>query len=174
MENVLAIILGVIAVLGTLGGVVLGRLLDTGTEGRRWLRDHRAESYAAYVQNFQEMRQVLRRIAVLDRKGLAWSAARDARRGLWERYNFALVAVELYGSTNAYLAAAAVDVALRGLSDAVTGKRLSTARWHAVRLASDLAMREYIDIVRAEMRLDRHPSRQAWVEGAPGKVEDAP
>lgn len=165
------IVLAVIAVLGTLAGVVVGHVADRGDERRRWFRDHCANTYSGYVHAFQQMRQILRRIATLDRSLPEWVEARAQRRSTWENYNDALVQIELFGTPKAYAAALRVDVLLRQLSADVTQRRFDVSEWHAARKPMDLEMRGCLDAIREELGLAKHADRSAWVQADPSLSE---
>lgn len=163
--------LALLAVLGTLAGLIVGSVLDRGFEGRRWLRDHRARAYDLYIEGFQEMRQLLREMAIAHRDTERWETAHEGRRHAWKTYNYALVQVELYGSARAYELTLVVDQAVRAVSTAISPEQVTVAEWQAIRKRMDAALRPCIDQYRREFRLDRHPNRDEWVNAEPSAAE---
>lgn len=156
----------------TVVGLFIGKALDRGYETRRWLRDERAKACIAYVKDFQELRQILRRLATLrDADPAGWEAARSARRAQWTTYNAALVNIELYGSVSVYSAAITVDTHLRELSVQVTRAPMTVDQWHSARRPVDQAMRTCVDAIRAELKLERLGERSAWVFASPSASE---
>ncbi|MGL5824136.1 MAG: hypothetical protein ACRCYU_04760 [Nocardioides sp.] len=162
------------ALLGVLGGViglVIGKVWDRGDERRRWLRDARARAYVEYIERFQAVRQIVRRIGTLPRQSADWEAARRSRRDLWSAYNSALVQVELYGAPEVYGSVLQVDSELRRLSVVVSASDLAVDEWHRERVEMDSKMREVVDLVRAELRLQPHHDRSSWVLASPSESE---
>lgn len=163
--------LALLAVVGTLAGLVVGSLLDRGAEGRRWLRDKRALAYDSYITQFQQMRQILREMAIAHRDTERWETAHSARRQAWNAYNYALAQVELYGSARAYELTVQVDSVVRAVSVAISPAQVTVADWQRIRKPMDAALRPCIDQYRQEFRLERHESRDEWVDAEPSAGE---
>ncbi len=168
------LVLALVAVFGTLAGVVVTKILDRTDEGGRWMRDHRSASYLRFVNEFQAMRQILRQIALTSRPSDAWTAVRGRRRAQWEKYNAALVEIELFGTPDVYQAALRVDSGLRALSVWVTDDERLPLEWHGARRDVDEAMRDFVDIARVDWKLKPLGSRSGWVDSAPSSGEVGP
>lgn len=158
-----AVLVALVGVFGALLGVLVTRAWEVTSERQRWVRDERAEAYATYVDLFQELRQIVRRLAVSHPGSEEWQTWSQARRSLWGRYNAALVRVELLGSPAVYSAALRVDVALRSVNAKAMAGPNSLERWHQDRLLVDSHMRDYIDRVRSDLGLKELESRGEWV-----------
>lgn len=162
-----------VGIVGAILGLLVGKLWDNRDEGRRWLRDAQAAASVDYVNAYQHLRIILRRVAVMDRASEGWNQANDARPEVWQTYNAALIRVELYGEPGVYEAALVTDTMVREVSEAVLRERMSVKDWHEVRVGMDSAMGRCVDAIRGEFGLKPHQDRSAWVMAAPDSQEPA-
>lgn len=157
---------GVVGVVGTVLGLLLGKFWDRSSDDRKWLRDARSSAYRQYSRSFQDLRQSIRRLAINEKESDEWTMARSERRGYWAQYNSSLSDIETYGSVAVFGAAVEVDKSIRELSSTAFGATLSLHQWDSARQAADQAMRIYVDAIRSELHLEKLGSRSSWVAGS--------
>jgi hypothetical protein len=145
-----AVLVGLIAALGALCGAALGPLLTARQAHRQWLRDRRAEAYAAYLTTLNAHLQTAEQWVAYKSDPGQWEEWELTDR--FQQFDHASIVVELFGSHEAQaldrlLAFALHDHFTAGTqyNDANRLDTLKTVRGEAARIRaqfrSDLGVR---------------------------------
>jgi hypothetical protein len=160
-----------VGVLGSLLGLVVGKLWDRRAEDRRWLREARSRGYDGFVRSFQDLRQAIRTLAVNSPDSTEWANALRKRRTYWSAYNASMTDIEAFGSPDLYLAATRVDSCLRSASHTALRGGFTIEAWDAIREPVDTAMRDYVAAMRKDLHLPLHTRGSGQVASADARID---
>lgn len=146
------------AIIGLISAVValtLGKIWDRLEERRRWDRDERQSSYLAFIAAYQSIRQAVRLVFKTPSADGAYPAARANKTAAWERYNTALLNLDLHCTPEVHDSARVLDRVLNRVNKAAGDERATFDGWRSSDRELDTAMASFIETCRADLGLKR-------------------